>query len=176
MRRLLPLLAAAAAGAGAAVARRRSGSGASSGTVDASPTAADPAERAAAAQATPPGPAPAPPPEPGSATAALQGEAAAPAPEATGGEAQTVGLYALHEGDRAEQARASLAAALGAGATLGSPDSSGRFDVQLPAPSPEAAQQQVRAAFASSGTGDDFTVVTTTAGRELPSDDPRQPD
>ncbi len=175
MRRLLPLLAAAAAGAGAALARRRSGADGSAAAVDASPTAADPAERAAAAQATPPGPAPAPPPEPGSAAAALQGEPVTPqAP--VGGEPQTVGLYVLHEGERSERARAALAEALGAGATLGTADGVGRFDVTLTAPSREAAEQQVRAAFATSGTGDDFTVVTTTAGRELPADDPRQPD
>jgi hypothetical protein len=174
MRRLLPLLAAAAAGAGAAIARRRSGAGGPAPAIDASPTAADPAERAAAAQATPPGPAPAPPPEPGSAAAALQGEP--DAPQAPAGEPQTVGLYVLHEGERSERARAALAEALGAGATLGPADGVGRFDVTLTAPSREAAEQQVRAAFATSGTGDDFTVVTTTAGRELPADDPRQPD
>jgi hypothetical protein len=187
-RKLAPLAALAAAAAGALVARRRAGGG-DAPPFDATPTAPEPAVRAAAAQATPVGPPPSAEPATGTAAEAeLSGRtatdgpatsspdaAAPPAPEPVG-DPQTVGLYVLHQGPRSDRARTSLAEALGSAATLGVPDDVGRFDVVVPAASPQAAEQFVRSAFAASGTGDDFTIVTGTQGREIPSDDPRQPD
>ncbi len=184
MRRFAPLAALAAAAAGALAARRRSagGPGPASSDAPASPTAPDPAVRAAAAQATMPGPAPAAEPGPISVSdvalesAAADGPAPAPAPPPATGETHPVGLYVLHQGPRADKALMALAEALGETATLGPPDDVGRFDAQVTAESPDAATERVRAALRTSGTGDDFTIVTTAKGREMPSDDPRQPD
>jgi len=197
VRRLGPLAALAAAAAGAVIARRRSGGPATppAPPFEATPTAPDPAVRAAAAQATPPGPPPAAAPEPGSAAEAALAtppagadaadgpavtspdSAAPPVPEPSAdAEAHTIGLYVLHQGPRADRARTALAEALAGDATLGEPDDVGRFDAQVTADSPAAAEQRVRAAFAASGTGDDFTIVTGTQGREIPADDPRQPE
>jgi hypothetical protein len=86
---------------------------------------------------------------------------------------QTVALYTVTSGDRLEQARASLAEALG-GASLGEVDDAGVFELNLDAESPDQARALVQEAFARAGTGDDFVIRETTEGREVAPDDPRQ--
>jgi hypothetical protein len=86
---------------------------------------------------------------------------------------QTVALYTVTSGDRAERARTSLADALG-DAQLGDVDDAGVFEVAVDAESPDAARDLVREAFARAGTGDDFVIRETTEGREMDPDDPRQ--
>ena len=86
---------------------------------------------------------------------------------------QTVALYTVTSGDRLEQARTSLAEALG-GATLGEVDDAGVFELNLDAESPDQARALVQEAFARAGTGDDFVIRETTEGREIAPDDPRQ--
>ena len=88
---------------------------------------------------------------------------------------QTVPLYTVSSGDRVERARASLSEALG-GAELGTPDDAGAFEVALDADSSDDAAERVRTALASSGTGDDFVLRGSITGREMPADDPRQPE
>ena len=88
---------------------------------------------------------------------------------------QTVPLYTVSSGDRVERARASLAEALG-DAELGAGDDAGGFEVTLEASSSEEAQERVREALAHSGTGDDFVLRGSITGREMPADDPRQPE
>ena len=88
---------------------------------------------------------------------------------------QTVPLYTVSSGDRVDRARASLAEALGE-AQLGDADDGGGFEVTLEADSTGDAEERVREALASSGTGDDFVLRGSITGREMPADDPRQPD
>lgn len=88
---------------------------------------------------------------------------------------QTVPLYTVSSGDRVDRARASLAGALG-DAQLGDADDGGGFDVTLDADSSSDAEELVREALASSGTGDDFVLRGSITGREMPADDPRQPE
>jgi hypothetical protein len=87
---------------------------------------------------------------------------------------ETVALYTVTSGERLERARERLSEALG-GATLGDPDSAGVLSVELDAESSADAQERIRTALASSGTGDDFVLRQTTEGRAIPTDDPRQP-
>ena len=86
---------------------------------------------------------------------------------------ETVALYTVTSGERLERARDRLSEALG-GATLGDPDSAGVLSVELDAESADDAKSRIRTALAESGTGDDFVLRTTTEGREMPLDDPRQ--
>lgn len=86
---------------------------------------------------------------------------------------QTVALYTVTSGDRLEQARSSLAEALG-DASLGEVDDAGVFEVELDADSADEARTRVQEAFGRAGTGDDFVIRETTEGREMPADDPRQ--
>src|SRR5688572_10063583 len=88
---------------------------------------------------------------------------------------QTVPLYTVSSGDRVERARTSLGEALG-DAELGNADDAGAFEVTLDAGSSDEAQERVREALGTSGTGDDFVLRGSITGREMPADDPRQPE
>ena len=88
---------------------------------------------------------------------------------------QTVPLYTVSSGDRVERARTSLSDAL-SGADLGAADDAGAFEITIDADSADDAQERVREALASSGTGDDFVLRGSITGREMPADDPRQPE
>lgn len=69
-----------------------------------------------------------------------------------------VALQMLHRGERAKDARAKLAEALGE-ATLGEPDDTGTFEVEVPAASFDEALQHVWDALAASGADDHIVFL-----------------
>jgi hypothetical protein len=70
----------------------------------------------------------------------------------------TVGLYMIDRGERAEQARAALADALG-GARLSEPDGTGAFEATLEAGDQEAALGRVWDAIAAAGADDHVAIL-----------------
>jgi hypothetical protein len=90
---------------------------------------------------------------------------------------QLVTLYALDR-RRAEESLPELAQALGGG-TVGTLDAAGLVEVELTAPTREAALERVRDAIASIGGEERFTFPATTGtehaapGRRAPSPDDR---
>jgi hypothetical protein len=79
---------------------------------------------------------------------------------------QLVTLYALDR-SRAEAALPELAQALGGG-TVGTLDAAGLVEVELTAPSREAALERLRDAIASIGAEERFTFPATTGSEHAP--------